>query len=42
MERYREKLGLTHLIARTQLPGASPDEALESLDGLAELYGARG
>ena len=35
--RYREKLGMTHLIARTQVPGADEDERLAALDALAAL-----
>ena len=35
--RYREKLGMTHLIARTQVPGADLDERLAALDALAAL-----
>jgi alkanesulfonate monooxygenase SsuD/methylene tetrahydromethanopterin reductase-like flavin-dependent oxidoreductase (luciferase family) len=35
--RYREKLGMTHLIARTQVPGADGDERLAALDALAAL-----
>jgi alkanesulfonate monooxygenase SsuD/methylene tetrahydromethanopterin reductase-like flavin-dependent oxidoreductase (luciferase family) len=35
--RYREKLGMTHLIARTQVPGADPEEVLAALDALAGL-----
>jgi alkanesulfonate monooxygenase SsuD/methylene tetrahydromethanopterin reductase-like flavin-dependent oxidoreductase (luciferase family) len=35
--RYREKLGMTHLIARTQIPGADEGERLASLDALASL-----
>jgi alkanesulfonate monooxygenase SsuD/methylene tetrahydromethanopterin reductase-like flavin-dependent oxidoreductase (luciferase family) len=37
--RYRETLGLTHLIARTQLPGVDELDVLESLDHLADLAG---
>jgi len=33
----RDALGMTHLIARTQIPGASEAEHLAALDGLAEL-----
>ena len=36
---YREKLGVTHLVARTQLPGASPAEVEASIVALAELAG---
>jgi alkanesulfonate monooxygenase SsuD/methylene tetrahydromethanopterin reductase-like flavin-dependent oxidoreductase (luciferase family) len=35
--RTREKLGMTHLLARTQVPGADGDELLAALDALAEL-----
>ena len=35
--RYREELGVTHLIARTNLPGADEGEMLASLEHLAEL-----
>ena len=35
--RYREKLGMTHLIARTQVPGADADEQLDALEALAAL-----
>jgi alkanesulfonate monooxygenase SsuD/methylene tetrahydromethanopterin reductase-like flavin-dependent oxidoreductase (luciferase family) len=35
--RYREKLGMTHLIARTQVPGADLSERLAALDALASL-----
>ena len=35
--RYREKLGMTHLIARTQVPGTDADEQLAALDALAAL-----
>jgi alkanesulfonate monooxygenase SsuD/methylene tetrahydromethanopterin reductase-like flavin-dependent oxidoreductase (luciferase family) len=35
--RHREKLGMTHLIARTQVPGADADEQLAALDALAAL-----
>ncbi len=37
LARYREQLGLTHLIARAQLPGAAPGEIDESIALLAEL-----
>ncbi|MEM7410566.1 MAG: LLM class flavin-dependent oxidoreductase [Myxococcota bacterium] len=36
--RYREKLGMTHLIARTQLPGAEETELLEGLEHVAGLF----
>lgn len=35
--RYREELGVTHLIARAQVPGASGSETEASLELLAEL-----
>jgi alkanesulfonate monooxygenase SsuD/methylene tetrahydromethanopterin reductase-like flavin-dependent oxidoreductase (luciferase family) len=35
--RLAEKLGMTHLIARTQVPGADLPERLAALDALAEL-----
>jgi alkanesulfonate monooxygenase SsuD/methylene tetrahydromethanopterin reductase-like flavin-dependent oxidoreductase (luciferase family) len=35
--RYREELGVTHLIARTQMPGAEESETLASLEHVAEL-----
>ena len=35
--RYREKLGMTHLIARTQVPGTDEHERLAALDALASL-----
>ena len=35
--RYREALGITHLIVRTQLPGAEEDEILASLAHVAAL-----
>ena len=35
--RYREALGMTHLIARVQVPGAEPAEIESALDQLAEL-----
>lgn len=34
--RYRERIGLTHLIARAQVPGARPEELEESARLLAE------
>ncbi len=37
LARTREKLGMTHLLARTQVPGADGDELLTALDALAEL-----
>lgn len=36
---YRERLGVTHLIARAQVPGAEPDEIAASIELLAELVG---
>ena len=38
--RYRESLGLTHLVARVQVPGAEPAEIEASLEALAELSAA--
>jgi len=35
--RHREKLGMTHLVVRTQVPGADAREILEALDALAGL-----
>ena len=35
--RLREKLGMTHLIARTQVPGTDETERLAALDALASL-----
>jgi alkanesulfonate monooxygenase SsuD/methylene tetrahydromethanopterin reductase-like flavin-dependent oxidoreductase (luciferase family) len=35
--RYREELGVTHLIARTQMPGAEESETLASLEHVAGL-----
>ncbi len=35
--RYREAVGLTHLIARVSVPGAEPDEIEGSVELLAEL-----
>ena len=35
--RYREKLGMTHLIARVQVPGAEPAEIESALEALARL-----
>lgn len=34
---HRSKLGMTHLIARAQVPGADPDAIEESLEALADL-----
>lgn len=36
---YRERLGMTHLIARGLVPGADADQVAESLRSLAELAG---
>ncbi|HKA14923.1 MAG TPA: LLM class flavin-dependent oxidoreductase [Myxococcota bacterium] len=35
--RYREKLGMTHLIARTQVPGADAPERIAALEALASV-----
>jgi alkanesulfonate monooxygenase SsuD/methylene tetrahydromethanopterin reductase-like flavin-dependent oxidoreductase (luciferase family) len=35
--RYRETLGMTHLVARVQVPAAEPDEVEAALERLAEL-----
>ena len=35
--RYREVIGMTHLIARVQVPAAEPAEVEAALEGLAEL-----
>lgn len=37
--RYREELGMTHLLVRTQLPGLPGEEALASLALVAEIAG---
>jgi alkanesulfonate monooxygenase SsuD/methylene tetrahydromethanopterin reductase-like flavin-dependent oxidoreductase (luciferase family) len=37
VEHYREKLGVTHMVARAQVPGASPSEVEASIHALAEL-----
>jgi alkanesulfonate monooxygenase SsuD/methylene tetrahydromethanopterin reductase-like flavin-dependent oxidoreductase (luciferase family) len=37
--RYREELGVTHLIARMQLPGADERDVFECLDHLAGMVG---
>lgn len=37
MERYREEIGMTHLIARLQVPAADPDAIESSLHALREL-----
>ena len=34
---YRERFGMTHLIARTQIPGLEPSDVEDSLELLAEL-----
>jgi len=34
---YRERFGMTHLIARTQIPGVPPEEVEDSLEHLAGL-----
>jgi alkanesulfonate monooxygenase SsuD/methylene tetrahydromethanopterin reductase-like flavin-dependent oxidoreductase (luciferase family) len=38
LARYRERLGMTHLVARTQIPGANEAETGASLEHLAELH----
>jgi alkanesulfonate monooxygenase SsuD/methylene tetrahydromethanopterin reductase-like flavin-dependent oxidoreductase (luciferase family) len=38
LARYRERLGMTHLVARTQIPGADEAETQASLEHLAELH----
>ena len=38
---YREKLGMTHMIARTGVPGAEPRDVEASLHALAELSPSR-
>jgi alkanesulfonate monooxygenase SsuD/methylene tetrahydromethanopterin reductase-like flavin-dependent oxidoreductase (luciferase family) len=35
--RYRERIGLTHLIARVQVPGAAQADVEQALEGLAAL-----
>lgn len=35
--RYRETLGMTHLIARVQIPGLDADDLVDSLEALAAL-----
>jgi hypothetical protein len=35
--RYRESLGMTHLVARVQVPGAEAGEVEAALERLAEL-----
>jgi alkanesulfonate monooxygenase SsuD/methylene tetrahydromethanopterin reductase-like flavin-dependent oxidoreductase (luciferase family) len=37
IESYRDAIGLSHLIARVQVPGASPEEVEASANALAEL-----
>ncbi len=37
IETYRERVGMTHLIARCGVPGATPEEIRQSLRMLAEL-----
>ena len=37
VEGYREKLGVTHMVARAQVPGATPAEVEASIHELAEL-----
>ncbi len=37
LARCRERLGMTHLIARAQVPGAEPAELMGSLEALAEI-----
>ena len=37
IERYREKIGLTHLITRAQVPNATPADVERSIEHLAEL-----
>ena len=37
MRRYREKLGVTHLIARVQIPGLAREEIEASLREIAAL-----
>ena len=34
---HREQLGLTHLVARVQVPGAEPAQVEAALERLAEL-----
>jgi alkanesulfonate monooxygenase SsuD/methylene tetrahydromethanopterin reductase-like flavin-dependent oxidoreductase (luciferase family) len=38
IERYREKLGMTHLVVRSPVPAAREEEVVESLQHLAALY----
>src|SRR5262249_18061072 len=40
LQRFRERLGMTHLIARTQVPGTDENERLAALDALAALGAA--
>jgi alkanesulfonate monooxygenase SsuD/methylene tetrahydromethanopterin reductase-like flavin-dependent oxidoreductase (luciferase family) len=35
--RYRERFGMTHLIARVQIPGLDADDIVDSLEALASL-----
>jgi alkanesulfonate monooxygenase SsuD/methylene tetrahydromethanopterin reductase-like flavin-dependent oxidoreductase (luciferase family) len=37
VRRYREKLGMSHLIARAHVPGAAPADITASLEALAAL-----
>ncbi len=37
IERYREKIGLSHLITRAQVPNATPADVERSIEHLAEL-----
>ncbi|MBW2415288.1 MAG: LLM class flavin-dependent oxidoreductase [Deltaproteobacteria bacterium] len=37
VEAYREKIGVTHMVARAQVPGATPEEVEASIHHLAEL-----
>jgi alkanesulfonate monooxygenase SsuD/methylene tetrahydromethanopterin reductase-like flavin-dependent oxidoreductase (luciferase family) len=39
--RYRAELGVTHLVARMQLPGADERDVLECLDHIAEIAAAQ-
>lgn len=40
--RYRERIGMTHVIARCGVPDATPREIEESIQALAELAGTSG
>jgi len=42
IERYREKLGMTHLVVRSPVPAAREEEVVESLQHLSTLCRARG